>query len=583
MKARLAHARSIVAVSALLVGAVPAFTMAQATRTPNPNAPRLVVGTFRSNDKKMSVNASEEMRSRLSADVPFRLLTVISSADYKAVVEQSGYPYDEALTSSDMNSLAKLLRTDEYIEGSVEKTPTGFKLTAMLVLTRDPALVQPLPDVEGDKITRVTALMSKNVQDALKQMEFEKKCNMAGRDGKPAEALAAAAQGIAAYPQATLARLCELQVRVGFKQSPDSVIASALEVLKYDYKSKVALTNAAQAYKDKGDMNKSTEILIQLLATDPTNRRLVIDVVNGLAASGKFDAAKPIISQAVKDNPGDMELLEKGFQVYLADGDYKAGTALGEEMVKIDSAKADTAFFQKMIGAYDSDSAYAKAAAMAARAVAKFPSNIALLTALGSEQLKSGQQQQAIATFRRILAINAKAPNVRMLIARTYDEMQQPDSALTAMKDAKAAGEEGQAVGLYALNIGNRLFKGGQEALNKAQQSKTSEDYATAIAANQKVVPWVTFADAVLTVPENKNQAKFILAVASFQISVAAVSDAPKTKSCDLAKLAQDNIMTAQMNISSGGRFAPQAVAQLMPIIPQIMTGADQMVKQYCK
>ena len=177
MKARLRPVRSIVAVTALLVGAAPVASRAQAARTPNPNAPRLVVGTLRSNDKKLSVQASEEMRSRLNADIPFRQLTILSSADYKTVVEQSGYPYDEALSSSDLSSLAKLLRTDEYLEGAVEKTATGFQITARLVLTRDPDMKQPLPPADGDKLTRAAAVMSKSVQDARKQIDFEKKCN----------------------------------------------------------------------------------------------------------------------------------------------------------------------------------------------------------------------------------------------------------------------------------------------------------------------------------------------------------------------------------------------------------------------
>ncbi|MEK6611907.1 MAG: hypothetical protein AABZ29_03890 [Gemmatimonadota bacterium] len=523
------------------------------------------------------------MRSRLNADIPFRQLTVISSADYKTVVEQSGYPYDEALTSGDLNSLAKLLRTDEYLEGTVEKTPAGFKFTASLLLTRDPALRQPLPSVEGDKIARAAALMSKSVQDARKQIEFEKKCNSLGRDGKVAEAIVAARAGAAAYPEATLVRLCELQVRVGFKQPPDSVLAAALEVLKYDPKSKMALTNAAQAYKDKGDEDKSTELLVQLLATDPSNTRLVDDVVNALAASGKSAMAKPIIAQAIKENPGDVRLMRLGFLIYLASGDVKSGTELGEEMVKIDSSLADTTFFVKMAAAYESDSAFAKAAEAAARGVAKFPSNTTLLGILGQEQMNVGQQQQAIATFRKILAINPKEPKIRMKLVKAYDEMKQPDSTLIALRDAKTAGEDPQAVGTNALIIGNRLFRVGQETLNKAQQSKTTEDYLAAIAANQKVLPWVIFADSTLTSGESKSQAKFLLAVASFQISVAAVTEAPKTKSCEMAKMAQEHIMTAQLNINAGGKFAPTIVAQLMPIIPQIMTGADQMGKQYCK
>ena len=583
MKARLRTARSIVALTVLIVGAAPGVSRAQAPRTPNPNAPRLVVGTFRSGDKKLSAQASEELRSRLNADIPFRQLTVLSSADYKTVGEQSGYPYDEALTSGDLGSLAKLLRTDEYMEGTVEKTATGFKFTAVLVLTRDPSLSQPLPDAEGDKLSRVSAAMSKSVQDARKQIEFEKKCNMLGRDGKAADAIAAARAGVAAYPQATLVRLCELQVRAGFKQPPDSIIAAALEVLKVDPKSKLALTNAAQSYKDKGDKDKATEILIQLLATDPSNTRLVDEVVNALAASGKPELAKPIISQAIKDNPGDVRLMKLGFLIYLASKDNKNGTMLGEEMVKIDSSLADSVYFAKMAAAYDADSAFAKAAELAALGVAKFPGSVSLLTLLGQEQLKSGQQQQAIATFRKILALNPKTPGIRGLIARTYDEMKQTDSTLIALREAKAAGEDGQAVGGYALTIGNRLFKEGQAAFTKAQTSKTSEDYKMAIEVNQRVVPWVTFADSTLTAADSKNTAGFLMAVAAFNISVAAVTEAPKTKSCELAKLAQDNIMMAQMNVARGGKVSPAAVTQLMPIIPQIMTGADQMAKAYCK
>ncbi|MHB1094941.1 MAG: tetratricopeptide repeat protein [Gemmatimonadaceae bacterium] len=582
MKARLGYARSMVAATVLILGAAPVVS-AQATRTPNPNAPRLVVGTLRSSDKKLSVQASEELRSRFSADIPFRALTVISSADYKTVVEQSGYPYDEALSSGDLGSLAKLLRTDEYIEGTVEKTATGFIARTSLVLTRDAGLTQPLPPAEGDKLSRMASNLSKSLQEARKQLEHEKKCNMLGRDNKPAEAIASARAGVAAYPQATLARLCELNVRAGFKQPPDSIIAVSLEVLKYDPKSKVALAYAAQAYKDKGDQDQSTEMLVRLLATDPTNTRLVDDVVNALAASGKSEMAKPIIAQAIKDNPGDVRLMKLGFLIYLASKDVANGTALGEEMVKIDTSLADTTYFTKMVAAYDGDSAFQKAADIAVQGAAKFPTNTTILSMLGQEQLKTGQQQAAIATFRKILSIDPKAPSIRMLIARTFDELKQPDSAFVALHEAKAAGEDGQAVGGYALNLGNKLFKLGQDALNKAQQTKTSEDYATAIAANMLVLPWVTFADSTLTAAENKNQAKFILGVAAFQISVAAVSDAPKTKSCDLAKMAAEYIMIANINLPAGGRFAPDAVTQLMPVVPQIMTGADQMTKAYCK
>jgi len=595
VKARLGTARSMVAATVLLIGATPVVE-AQTTRTVNPNAPRLVVGTLRGADKKVSVQTSEEIRSRLSADNPFRSLTVLSSGDYKQVVEQSGYPYDEALTTGDLASLAKLLRTDEFIEGSVEKTATGFVINARLVLTRDADLTQPLPPAEGDRVARAVAALSRSVQDARKQIDSEKKCYSQGRDGKAAEAIASARAGVTAFPGATLARLCELGVRVGFKQSPDSIIRIAQEIIKLDPKSKVALTAVANAYKEKGENAKYTESLTMLLAADPTNMRLVEDIVNAFAADGKWELATPVIAQAVKDNPGDVRLMKLAFTVFMNAKDYKTGLPLGEEMVKIDTSAADSAYFVKVIGAYDADSSFAKAAGAAAEAVRKFPANTFFLGTLGQSQLKSGQQAQAVATFHRVLAINPKAPNMHLLIARTFDEMKQPDSAFVALREAKAAGDDPQAVGGFALTIGNRMFRAGQEAFQKAQAGKGADDYRNAIDVNAAVAPWVYFADSTLTAVESKNTAGFLLAVTSFNVALSAVQwaqlEAPKQvqgqppkpapKSCELARLAQSNISVAQMNVTRGGRVSPAAVAQLMGVIPNIMTGADQMVKVYC-
>lgn len=573
----------MVAATVLFLSAAPLAAFAQATRTVNPNAPRLVVGTLRSSDKKLSVAMSEEIRGRLGDDIPFRELTVISSADYKQVVEQSGYPYDEALSSGDLASLAKLLRTDEFIEGSVEKTASGgFAIKAYLVLTRDNTLTQPLPVAEGPKMGAAAAALSKSVRDARKQTDGEKKCNSLGRDNKPNEAIAAARAGVAAYPQATLARLCELNVRLGYKQPADSIIMAANEILKVDPKSSLALRAAADAYKAKGDQDKSTEMLVALLATDPTNTRLVDDVVNALAASGKSEMAKPIISQAIKDNPGDVRLMKLGFLIYLASKDLKSGTAIGEEMVKIDSSLADTSYFTKMVASYQADSNVTKASELAAQGVAKFPTNTTLIGMLGQMQLKAGQQQQAIVTFRKMLSVNPKQAGIRTIIARAFNESGQPDSALAILRDAKAQGEDGQAVGVYAMTLGKGFFDAAQKVSAKAQASKSSEDYRASIEAQSKAIPFVTFADSSMTVAENKNQAKFILGVATFQIALAAVSDAPKTKSCDLAKLAQSNISVAMVSLPAGGRFAGDVVAQLMPIVPQISGAADSMVKGYC-
>ena len=82
----------MVAATVLLIEATPAAMRAQPTRTPNPHAPRLLVGNLRSSDKKLSRSASDEVRQRLGHDIPGRLLTVISSAGYAAANTSPAIP-----------------------------------------------------------------------------------------------------------------------------------------------------------------------------------------------------------------------------------------------------------------------------------------------------------------------------------------------------------------------------------------------------------------------------------------------------------------------------------------------------------
>jgi tetratricopeptide (TPR) repeat protein len=396
----------MIVVTVLVVGATPAAMRAQPTRSPHPNAPRLLVGNLRSSDKKLSSLASDEVRTRLAHDFPMRLLTIISSFDYRTVIEFDG---DQELAPGDLASIAMLLRTDEFIDGTITRTATGFLIDARLILTRDATLVQPLPPAAGGQIATAAARLSKHVLDVLKQLEFEKKCLALGREGRVSEAIAAARRGVAVYPRATLARLCELQVRVGAKQAPDSIIAIAQEIITIDPRSRRALTYSAQAYTEKRDQHRANAMLLQLLASDPTDRRIVVDVVNAFVATSQWDRAAPIIAQAIKDNPGDVLLMKLGFQVFMASGDRQRGVAAGEEMVKMDSSRADSAYFMTLITSYRADGAYAKAVEVGRRAVGKFPNVLVFQTTLAEDLRRSGQGKRDSAGSADSIVVLASA------------------------------------------------------------------------------------------------------------------------------------------------------------------------------
>ena len=115
---------------------------AQVARQPDPNTPRMMVLTFRSNAPGNSgVQAADALRSRLGSDIPYKQLWQIPNTEINAVLEASGYRKDEPLSSNDARELGRQLRADEFVQGTVRKDGESWKIEATLHLVRAAAVV----------------------------------------------------------------------------------------------------------------------------------------------------------------------------------------------------------------------------------------------------------------------------------------------------------------------------------------------------------------------------------------------------------------------------------------------------------
>ena len=566
------QSRVLAALAVTLLGGFPASSVAQLTRPPNPNAPMLVVVTFKSNDKKTGVDFAETVRDRITGDVSYRDLQVQSKQNIDATLQASGYDLTAALTEGDANLLAKQLRADEYIEGSINKNAAGngFVSEAWMVLTYDQNMVQPLGTFEGAKVVDVASQISKSYQAAHKVYDEVSKCRSARRESKFADAMAAATSGIGKYPKSTLLRICEMATMNDQKRPPAEVLKIAQEILVIDPKSKMALEAEIDAYDKLGDKDKKIATLTTLLAADPTNAKLQQTVVYELAASGKYEIAKTIISKAVDDNPGDVSLVKLYWQVLYAVKDNKTMVRVGEEMVKMDTSFADTTYYDRTIDAYRSDSAWAKAAETAARATQRYPRRADYWVQRGQLELRAGQVKQAITSLRRALDLDPKIPGARMLIVSSLVDASEYDSAMVAMHEALKAGEDADRIGQFALVIGGRLFKIANDA-----QPKTIPPW-------QKVLPYVAYADTVAKDRTTKNTARFEMGVSHYYLATLTYPDVVTQRSCEGAKQVQDYLIAASGELQFGGATNPAAVNQLMPAIQQMQTAVEQAVKVFC-
>jgi hypothetical protein len=114
---------------------------------------------------------------------------------------------------------------------------------------------------------------------------------------------------------------------------------------------------------------------------------------------------------------------------------------------------------------------------------------------------------------------------------------------------------------------------------SKAYKEAADTSHAPRMEDFQKAVNILALADSVAPSP----QAKFVMGISAFRVGDIAVRQNADTKTCDLAKLAEQSFLTAQINIAAGGSVDPQTAQQLLGGLQQYTPAVESQVKRFCK
>jgi len=358
--------------AALAVSVTPSVAGAQVRQGPGPDTKRVLVTAFRG-DATGGVKLAEEIRSRVTNDFNIRTLMPVSKKDIDNTLVSSGYRPDSALSPNDIRELARLVRGDEVIDGTVTKTAGGYRVDARFFLPRDVALSQPLISAEGTNLGDLAKQIVREYDAARKQIPANQQCENAIRVKNIDAAAAAARKAIASYPKSTLARLCLATAYQTWKSGPDSatkpwkdsVLAVTKSIIAIDKQSKLAYQMQYDVYKANNDATNKMEALVGLLNSDPTNTQLIESVINELVLSGQADAAVPFVKRLVAANPGDPQYLRTYWLVLRATKNWKEAIAAGQAYVAADPTAADSNYYFRQVTDLAADSAFGKAAEMA--------------------------------------------------------------------------------------------------------------------------------------------------------------------------------------------------------------------------
>jgi tetratricopeptide (TPR) repeat protein len=542
--------------------AMPLATASAQRRPPEP-PPRVMIATFASADKDLGLQAAEALRSRVTRDADVRRLIVIPKADINNTLTASGYSTTEALAPNDARALAMLLRADEYIDGTATKTPTGVKVEAKLVLSRDQTLQQPLPAAEAANVGQAAAAVSKSYQAAREQLQAEKNCNTLFREGKHAEAILMARSALSKYSNGTIAMVC-LANAYQAQNNVDSVLAVAERITAIDPRNIPALRFQAAIYQERKNTAKGLEALTRLMAADPSNETLREQVIATLVTSGQAQMAVPVAEEAMRANPGDPKTLSMAWRVYLAANQFEKALTTGAEMIRADTATADSSYFIRSAAAATSINP-TRAVEIVSQGISKFPSNATLLVLQANALNKAGQNSQALASINRALAINPRVDGGYAQKALILGALNQPDSVLAVIRTAAAAGGDKRTLAQVALKTGSDAYKAGNASKNRADL--------------QRAVAFLLLSDQL----DGSADAKFLAGASAFLIGQSAVNEAQDTKSCALARLAKESFTTAQENVPAGLQSYSDAAKQLLTAIPQFTPAVDDQIRRFCR
>jgi len=550
---------------------------AQRGGPPKEDTPYILVSTFHSNDRQLGVDMADELRKRLQSEHAARELYVIPANNIKTTLEASGYRPDSALNSSDLMELAKSLRGEQVIDGTANKTGNGIHVeTRLLMKSGSQTLSQPLPAVDAKDAGDAAKTIERNLTAATKALPSYKKCLQDLRAQKNDDALADAQQGLAAYSNSSFARVCQLNALANKKASADEIINAATALRAVDPTSMMALANLAEAYKTKGDTNKVIETNLAIYRLDPSNSALAGSIVNDLANSGAPDKALPIVDSLLKDNPADPQMLQTKWKLQLRAGQFKNAIATGEQLAKIDTAIVTADFYTRMIGAAQSDSNPAKVQELAAKASQKFPKDATYPMLLAQASRKAGQSQQALQYAEKATEIDPKNANAWLLAIFAANDLKQPDTSMALAQRAIAAGVDKNQIGSLLLQNVNASFQ-------KAQASKTREDYEAALKDAETV-------DAIAGSP----QTKFFIGVESYSIAadiltnVQTLAKSSKkddhAQACVQAKQAEDYLAKTSMAMPAGGSVDAKTASQILGAVSQYSDYVGQIKKAFnCK
>ena len=556
----------------LLAGAVTPGAAQLRSNRPQPrtqNLPRLLVANPyapNSADSAASVRVGDGMRKRMD-DVAGNDFTIITREQMNEALLQYAYPADAVLPPAVARTLATQLQSRFIVTSTLQRTEGGrYAVQLRAIGLNDKAgfaaIVSQLANQSPEDFGKAA---SDALRGAFKALDDARKC-WEQQGAKPNDATNSALKALKDQPNHGLAEYCLGEVASAQKAPRDSVIAHYLNASKGDPLSLEIWSKLAIEYQQKNDSAGTVKVFQEMLRVAPTNQPLREQAFKLFLQYGQPQAARQVAEEGLAIDPTNADLWDLKSNACLFLEDFACAVDALEQVFAVDSAKADSSFYNKINVSASQKPDTVRFLKWAQLGVKKFPQSATLLAHLANAYGYAGPVDSALVTVERLMDIDSTDMNPVLKVIQSL-------AAAKRMKEAYPLGTHVERLGSDEdkQNYSVMLMNG---ALPLLQQEGQDLEGAAEMARKA-----LTVAPAGSRVTVNAN---YILGLATALQLPKLDGPIMEQKSCDLAKKAQGLVAESAAALAAGQSVNP-AVAQYQKLVESFRPRVESQVKAFCK
>lgn len=395
--------------------------IARGGRTGASTAPRLLVGTpfsERPTDSATAVAIGVALRSRFEKVVGTNYYIIPRDQMNRALAEFS-YPADAILNRESAYRLATAMQSRTMLFVELGRESGRFRARARFsagaddpgntIIVRQDA-TQTLAQF-GEAVANAFTLVVRAQNDAKACMD------LMGTDAR--KATEAATKALRTYPTHGLAHYCLAQIAKA-RSATDPVYASQLDLtVKGDSLATKALGEQVVYFTARHDTANTILKYQQTIEAAPTNRGLIEAASRVFRSLGRPDAAEEVANRGIALDSLDTAMWDLRSSACLFQSKYTCSVQSLEQMIVVDSTKADSNFLFRLAvtagAVFQGDSAsWVDSTALKATflkwseaGVAKFPTNKNLLGQLLAAYSINGMTDRVLSTTDQVIALDS--------------------------------------------------------------------------------------------------------------------------------------------------------------------------------